>query len=166
MILVWGKARSYRAPNLGCRGAESPELFDISREKLCTSCDTWTVALSRWSCQSPVAYSCSLLNHLNSFCGGMFKLNAKWDADSLLYLLSHFECNSHTVHMLTQQHLLPPLTSRYCSCMHIPIHSPWLPGYINVVQTVLAMSTIAGLFMDRPCISHSTTMSKLWQVLQ
>ena len=28
----------------------------------------------------------SLLNHSNSFCRGMFKLNAKFDADSLLYL--------------------------------------------------------------------------------
>ena len=52
-----------------------------------------------------------LLNHPNSFRGGMFKLNAKSDADSLLYSFSHFECNSHTVHMLIQQCLLPPLTS-------------------------------------------------------
>ena len=44
----------------------------------------------------------SLLNHLNSFCGGIFKLNAKFDADSLLYSLSHFECKGHTVHVLTQ----------------------------------------------------------------
>ena len=53
-----------------------------------------------------VDHSCGFLNHLNSFHGGMFKLNAKFDADSLLYLLSHFECNGHTVHMLTQWH--PP----------------------------------------------------------
>ena len=53
-----------------------------------------------------LSISCGLLNHLNSFHGQMFKLNAKFDADSLLYLLSHFECNGHTVHMLTQQHLL------------------------------------------------------------
>ena len=64
-----------------------------------------------WKCRSPVAHSCSLLNHLNGFCGGMFKLNAKFDADSLLYLLSHFECDSHAVHMLTQWRLPPPLTS-------------------------------------------------------
>ena len=32
----------------------------------------------------------------------MFKLHTKFDADSYLYLLSHFECDSHTVHMLTQ----------------------------------------------------------------
>ena len=42
-----------------------------------------------------------LLNHLNSFHRGMFKLNAKFDADSLLYLLSLFESYGHTVHMLT-----------------------------------------------------------------
>ena len=41
----------------------------------------------------------------------MFKLYTKFGADSLLYLLSHFEWNGHTVHMLTQQHLPPPLTS-------------------------------------------------------
>ena len=42
----------------------------------------------------------SLLNHPNSFRGGTFKLNTKSDADSLFYLLSHFECDSHTVHTL------------------------------------------------------------------
>ena len=58
-----------------------------------------------------VAHSCGLLTHLNISCRGMFKLNTKFDADSLLYLLSHFECHSHTVHMLTQWHLLPSFTS-------------------------------------------------------
>ena len=53
----------------------------------------------------------SFLNPLNSVHGGVFKLNAKFDADLLLYLLSHFECHGHTVHMLTQWCLPPPLTS-------------------------------------------------------
>ena len=30
VILFWGKARSHRAPNLGCRGAESPGWFGVS----------------------------------------------------------------------------------------------------------------------------------------
>ena len=51
------------------------------------------------------------LNQLNSFHRGMLKLNAKFDADSLLYLLGHFECDDHTVHLLTQWCLPPPLTS-------------------------------------------------------
>ena len=40
----------------------------------------------------------------------MFQLNEKFAADLLLYLLSHFECDGHIVHMLTQQRLLPPRT--------------------------------------------------------
>ena len=67
--------------------------------------------LSWWSCQSPIAHSCGLLNHPNSFCGGMFKLNAKFEADLLLSLHSHFKCESHTVHMLIQRHLRPLLIS-------------------------------------------------------
>ena len=38
--------------------------------------------------------------------------------------------------------------SRHCSCMCIPIHSPWLPGYINVMQTVFITLIRAGLFLD------------------
>ena len=64
-----------------------------------------------------------LLNHLNSFCQGMFKLNAKFDADSLLYSLSHFECDNHTVHMLTQWHLPPPLTITVRSSLFTHVHS-------------------------------------------
>ena len=80
-------------------------------KKCCRRRDASAGTLSWGSCQSPVAHSCSLLNHLSSFCRAMLKLNAKFDVDSLLYLLSHFECDSHTVHMLTQQRLPPPLTS-------------------------------------------------------
>ena len=37
--------------------------------------------------------------------------------------------------------------------MRIPAHSPWLPGYINVEQTVVIL-TVAGLFLDRPGIGE------------
>ena len=30
--------------------------------------------------------------------------------------------------------------------MRIPVHSPWLPGYINVAQIVLVILIVAGLF--------------------
>ena len=110
VILVLGKARSHQMPNLGCRGAESSGWFDVS-PKNCTTCDAWADVLLWWSCPSPVAQSCSLLNHPNSFHRGMFELDTKVHAHSLLYSVSHFECNGHTVHMLTQRHLPPPLTS-------------------------------------------------------
>ena len=64
-----------------------------------------------------------LLTHPNSFCGGLFKLNAQFNADSLLYLLGDFECDGHTVHMLTQWHLLPSLTSTMTSSLLRNVHS-------------------------------------------
>ena len=123
VILVLGKARSHMVPNLGYRGAESPRWFDVSPEKLYTRHGVWAGVSSRWSCQSPVAHSCGLLNHWNSFHRGMFKLNTKFDADPLLYSLNHFECDIHTVHMLTQLHLPPPLTSTVKSSLFTHVHS-------------------------------------------
>ena len=65
----------------------------------------------------------AFLNHANSFHGRVFKLNAKCDADSLLYSLSHFECDGHTVDMLTQQCLPPPLTSAVQLSLFTHVHS-------------------------------------------
>ena len=85
--------------------------------------DAWVGALLWWSCQSPVAHSCRLLCHLKSFHEGMFKFNTKSDEDSLLYSLSYFECKSHTVHIHTQRHLPPPLTSAMKSSLFTLVHS-------------------------------------------
>ena len=92
-------------------------------KKLCMRHDARAGTLSSWSCQSPGAHSCSLLNHLNSFCGEMFKLNSKFGSDSLLYSLIHFEYDSHTVHLLTQWCLSPPLTSTEKSSLFTRVHS-------------------------------------------
>ena len=87
VILVLGKARSLRVPNPDYRGTESPEWFDVSQKALQ---ETWCMSRSIVMMRLPITHSCSLLNHPNSFRGGMFKLNTKCDADSLLYLLTHF----------------------------------------------------------------------------
>ena len=39
--------------------------------------------------------------------------------------------------------------SHHCSCMCILGHSLWLPDYIEVVQTILVILTMAGLFPNR-----------------
>ena len=122
VILGLGEVRIFRAPNLGYRGAESPGWLD-ALPKNCTRRDAWAGMLSWWSCQSPIDHSCGLLNHPNSFRGGVFKLNAKFDVDSLLYSLSHFECDSQTVHTLTQWCLLPPLPSTIKSSLFTHVHS-------------------------------------------
>ena len=67
--------------------------------------------------------SCGLLSHLNSFRGGMFRLNTKCDADSLLSLLSHFQCDGHTAHTLIQWHPQPSLTSAVQSSLFMHVHS-------------------------------------------
>ena len=152
MVLVLGKSRSCTASNLGFSGAESPGDLMLCK-KLCMRYDTWVGALSWWSCQSPVAHSYSLLNHPNSFHRGMFKLNTKFDADLLLYLLIFnvmatqytYSLNSiYCPHWLVQW-------SHHCSFMCIPVHSPWLPGNNNA-QTILVILTMAELYLDRPSI--------------
>ena len=45
------------------------------------------------------------------------------------------------------------LTSTVKSSLFTHVHSshpPWLPVYINVIQTILVTLTMAGLFPDRP----------------
>ena len=115
------------------------------KKKLCRRCDAWADALLWWSCQSPVAHSCGLLNHPNSFHGGMFKLNTKSDAHSLLCSLSQFECLStqytRSLNGLYWTHWLVQW-SRRCSHMRIPVHCPGLSVYIDVVQRFLVKHQI------------------------
>ena len=81
----------------------------------------------------------------------MFKLNAKLDADSLLYSVilnvtaTQYTCPLNSIyhpHWIVQW-------SRHCLCMCIPVHSPWLPGYTDVVLIILIM---AAFFPYRPHI--------------
>ena len=73
---------------------------------------------------------------------------------SLMQNIRQIRCSTRSVIlrvMATQQHLLPHWLvqwSRHCSQMCIPVPSPWLPGYTDVMQTVLVILTMAGLFLD------------------
>ena len=122
VILVLEKARNHRAQNLGYRGVESPGWFDVLpktaqdvRHEPTHWCDETVIH------RLPRAAAFWIVWIV--FWGGMFKLNTKFDADLLLYLLSHFECNSHTVHTLTQWHLPSPLTSTVRWSLFTHVHS-------------------------------------------
>ena len=113
VILVSGKAISCREPSLDCSGAESPGslifvdcspyAFNPLRCSACCGPSRMWITLKRFSTTLevfvPHFYLCcshcivpkSLMNYLNSFHRGMFKLNAKFDADLLLSSLNHFE---------------------------------------------------------------------------
>ena len=120
--------------------------------------ETWCMSrhFSWWSCQSPVAHSCSLLNHPNRDHRGIFKLNTKYDADSLLYsvilnaMATQYTCSLNGI---SHSHWLVEWNSQ-CSHLRIPVHSPGLPGYINVTQTILIILSMARLFQDRPHITY------------
>ena len=49
--------------------------------------------------------------------------------------------------------------------MRIPVHSPWLPGYIDVVtKTILIILTMAGLFLDRSHMYHFYAISNQMKI--
>ena len=128
MILVLGKARSHWAPNLGCRGAESPGWFEVSpensardvmHEQACCRDEAANhqlpIAAAFWIIQIVCEEECS-------------NLMAKFNADSLLYSLSDFECDSHTVHMLIQG----------------IYHPHWLVSEVIIVHACTFQSTLLG----------------------
>ena len=94
----------------------------------------------------------------------MFKLNAKSGADSLLYTSVILNATATQCTRSLSSIYRPPWRvqwSHHCSHVHIPIHSPWLPRYIDVAQTVLTVLTMARLFPDRPCLVTMTRFLSL-----
>ena len=83
VILVLGKARNLRVPNLGCRGPESPGWFDILLKN-----SSWDM-MQEWACCHDEAANHQLLVAadfwiIRSFQGRMLKVNAKSDAHLML----------------------------------------------------------------------------------
>ena len=153
---VWGKARSHRAPNLGCRGTESPGRFDVSPKNFALDVmHDWAhcqdeaanhqlpIAVTFWIIQlvSTEEYSTLIQNQMQIHCSihsGILNATATQDTCSL---------NSvYCPHWLGQW-------SRHCSHMCIPVHSPCLSGYIDVTETIIIILTMAELFLDRPRMS-------------
>ena len=153
MILMLGKASSLKVPNLGwvtwVIWCFTKKLH--LRRAWCMSAHVVMKKLPITHCIVPK----SLLNNPNGFCGGMFKLKAKFDADSLFYSLSHFECDGHTEHMLTQCHLPSPLTSTVK--LSLFTHVPYSP-----------LPLAAGLHRchaNHSCyINNRWTFSSHWQI--
>ena len=86
---------------------------------------------------------------------------------SLTQNLMEIRCSNHsailnamaTQHTLSLNGVYRPhwlvQWSRHCSHMHIPVHSPWQPGYTDVTETVVIL-TMAGIFPDRLCVCIHT----------
>ena len=98
---------------------------------------------------------------------------------SLTQNLMQIHCSAHSVTLnVTATQYSCSLNGVYCphwpysvvstsgSCrrsrMHIPVHSPWLPGYTDVTQTIFIILTMTGTFLDRPCII--TYVNSNWKI--
>ena len=87
--------------------------------------------------------SSSLMQNLMQICGSTYSVILNVTATQYTCSLRGIYCP----HWLVQW-------SHHCSCTFIPVHSPWLPGYIDVTWTVLIILTMVEVFVDRPwCIS-------------
>ena len=133
VTLVLEKARSCRAPNLGCRGAESPGWFDVSPKN-----SAQDVMHERVHCGDEAA------NHQLPIAAAFWiiQIVSMEECLSIMQNLMRIHCSTHLVifsAMATQYTC--PLSSVYhphwlvqwshhCSCMHIPVLSSW-PHYIN-----------------------------------
>ena len=80
----------------------------------------------------------------------MLKLNAKFYIDLLLYSLSHFECDGHTVHILIQQHLSHLMTSTVKSSLFTHVHSTPLSFAARLHRCHANHSPL-----ERPCMHPS-----------
>ena len=154
-ILVLGKARNCRGPHKGCRGAESPGWFDVSPKKSArdvihepahcpdeVASHQLPIAVAFWIIPIISMEECSsLTQNWMQICCSTRSVILNATATQYMCSLNSVYCPHWLVHW-----------SFHCSDMCIPVHSPWLPGYIDVMQTILVILTTVGLFLDRPHI--------------
>ena len=117
VILVLGKAKSHRASNLGYRGAESPGWFDVSPKN-----SAWDV-MHEWACCCDEA-----ANHQLSIAAAFWiiQIASMAECSSLTQNLMQIRCSTCSFIlsvMLTQQHLLPPLSNTEKSSLFAHEHS-------------------------------------------
>ena len=121
-------------------------------KKLCLRCDAWAGALLWWSCQSPVAAAFWIIRivsseECSSLMQNLMQIHSSTTSSVILNVMAtQYTCSLNGVYCPHWQR------SHHCSHMCIPVHSPWLLGYIDASQTTLVMLTMAWLFPDRPRI--------------
>ena len=169
VILVLGKARNHRAQNLGYRGVESPGWFDVLpktaqdvRHEPTHWCDETVIhrlprAAAFWIVWIVSAEEClSFMQNSRQICCSTCSVILNVTVTQYMCSLNGIYCP----HWLVQW-------SHHCSHMCIPVHSPWRPGYMDVMHTILVILTMAGLFPDKPSntglfsVSERTILNKI-----
>ena len=156
MIWVYGKGRSCGVLNLCCRGAKSPGWFDVLPKN-----SAWDM-MHNWAhcCDEAANYQLPLVSafsiipivstgQCSSFMQNLMQIHCSTCSVILNAMATQYTCSLNGVY---QPHW-PVQWSHHCSHMHIPVHAPWLPGYIDVTQTVVVIRTMLGFFWtDLVCV--------------
>ena len=138
---------------------------------LIAACTRSTISgVLRVPCLTQRGLLLQMIDHLWSICAMAFwiiQMVSMEECSSLTQSLMQIHCSTCLVifNVMAKQHTCSLNViynphwlvqwSLYCSFMCIPVHSPRLPGYIDVTQTVLLISTMTGLFPDTSCIHNS-----------
>ena len=144
-----GKRQKSQSTKSGLVGGLS-HLGDVMfLPKHCTKRDAWAHVLLWWSCQSPIAHSLAFwiililsTEECISFMQNLMQIHCSTHSVMLNVTATQYTCSPNDIccpHWLIQW-------NHHCSHMRILAHSPWLPAYIDVTQTVLIRVTMAGLF--------------------
>ena len=121
----FGKIRSHSAPSLGCRG-----LSHLGDLMFCKR--TAQNMKHEWACcrdeaakhQLPIVAAFWVMWIVSmEECSSLTQNLMQMRSVILPYSLGHFECDGHTVHMLTRWHLPPPLTSTVKLSLFTHAHS-------------------------------------------
>ena len=161
-MLVLGKARNCRVPNVGCRRAESPGWFDVSpknstRDVMHEQAIYCEEAANHWL-PIAVAFWIAFLEECPSLMQNLMQIHCSIHSVILNATATQYTCSLNGIYCPNWV----VKWSLYCSHMLIPVHSPWLPGYIDVTQTILVLTMMA-LFPDRPHISDKGLIFKIYQ---
>ena len=154
VILVLGKGRGW-----GCQiwaEGELSHLGDLMFHKK-TLHETWYMrkcvivmklpmprAAAFWSIQIVSVEECSSLMQY------LMQIHCSIHSVILNAMTTQYTCSfngTYSPHWLVQ-------CSCHCSCMWIPVHSPGLPVYVNVLQSIFIILTMAVLFLNKLCMYY------------
>ena len=148
VILVLGKARSHRLPNLGCSGAGPPGWFEFSLKH-----SAWDMMHEWVWCRDEAA------NHQLPIAAAFWiiLIFSTEGCSNLMQNLMQISCSPLSVNLNARatwyrcslNGIYAPrgwVQWSHCWPMHNPALSSWLPGSIDVVRTVLGILTMIKFF--------------------
>ena len=118
-------------------------------KKLCTRCDACHGETANHQLPVAAASESSKVSSQECLClmQNLIQILPSTCSVILNVMATQYTCSLNSIycpHWLVQW-------SHHCSHMCIPAHSPWLPGYIDVSETILVILTMIGLIPERPC---------------